>query len=149
MGSRALLRLLVQLTGAARNGLHFNLSHSGSVALYAFSASAAVGVDVEAGRRPLDEIGLATRVFGPRQARRLAEAPAARRSEEFLREWVRTEANLKCQGTGFGLDSRSPTPSSPWNVVLNLGPHAAGAVAAMCLPEALYCWEWTPSYEES
>ena len=37
--------------------LQFNLSHSGELALYAFSQNAAVGIDVEASRRPLDESG--------------------------------------------------------------------------------------------
>jgi 4'-phosphopantetheinyl transferase len=80
----------------------FNVSHSEHLALYAFSAAGAVGVDVEvaAGRR--NEVALAARVFGPQEASRLEGLDPATRTAEFLRAWVRHEAALKCRGTGIG-----------------------------------------------
>src|SRR5438128_359056 len=41
-------------SGRRTRDLHFNLSHSGELALIAFSAGERVGVDVELGRRPRD-----------------------------------------------------------------------------------------------
>jgi 4'-phosphopantetheinyl transferase len=118
--SRALLRLLLaRYTGleadqltlkagahgkpqlAACRSLHFNLSHSGPVALYALSAAGPVGVDVEAGtglRRGVDEIAMAARTFGDAEAVRLARLDAVGRRREFLRAWTRHEAALKCAG---------------------------------------------------
>src|SRR5580700_8962058 len=51
--------------------LSFNMSHSGQLALYAFSRAGAVGVDVEVGRRPIDEVAVAARALGTATAERL------------------------------------------------------------------------------
>ena len=61
-----------------------------------------VGVDVEVPRRAIDEVALAARAFGPAEARRLEGLDPAVRAQEFLRAWVRHEAQLKCRGTGIG-----------------------------------------------
>ena len=77
--------------------LPFNMSHSQRLALYAFAEAGPVGVDVEVPRRAIDEVALAARAFGPAEARRLEGLDAARRGQEFLRAWVRHEAQLKCR----------------------------------------------------
>jgi 4'-phosphopantetheinyl transferase len=77
--------------------LHFNLSHSGDVALYAFAQGRAVGVDVEVAReRRADVVALARRAFGPEEAERLGTLEPEARQREFLRAWARYEAQLKC-----------------------------------------------------
>ncbi len=66
--------------------LHFNLSHSRHLALYAFSATAPVGVDVQLAREDTaaprtDRVALAARAFGAEQARQLeALEPVATRA---------------------------------------------------------------------
>lgn len=54
--------------------LQFNLSHSGDLAVYAFAAGPAVGIDVELERRTVDEVAIAARTFGAAEASRLREA---------------------------------------------------------------------------
>jgi 4'-phosphopantetheinyl transferase len=135
--------------------LCFNLSHSGRVALYAF-ASCPVGVDVELGRRIIDEVSVARRAFSAHTARRIARLPAPERRREFLRQWTRHEALLKCQGTGLGAavlgdpgeqrrhDARTSGAPSPWLAELQLGQGAAGAVACMAAPRAVRRWRIAP-----
>jgi 4'-phosphopantetheinyl transferase len=90
------------LTGFA--GVGFNLSHSGSLALFAFTAGELVGVDVEVLARrgaPRDVLPVAARVFGGEVARGLEALEPHARQREFLRLWVRHEAVLKCLGVGL------------------------------------------------
>ena len=108
----ALLRFIVgehgkpTLTGA--NSLPFNMSHSGELALYAFSDAGAVGVDVEVARRPVDEVAIAARMLGVGVARRLQALDPATRRREFLRAWAGHEAELKCLGVGIGEAGAAP-----------------------------------------
>jgi 4'-phosphopantetheinyl transferase len=118
--------------------LSFNLSHSGHLALYAFSAIGAVGVDVELPRRPIDEVAIAARTFGWAEARRLEGLEPAVREGEFLRTWVRAEAKLKCLGTGIGGGaSEGAREREPWIAELEVGPRAAAAVAVQGSPHEL------------
>jgi 4'-phosphopantetheinyl transferase len=126
--------------------LSFNMSHSGQLALYAFSASAAVGVDVELTRRPIDEVAIAARALGTAEARRLqALAPEIRR-QEFLRAWTRHEAELKCLGVGIGISGADDAIAGrrPWVAQLDVSPDAAAAVAAERAARELRCWDWSP-----
>lgn len=120
----------------------FNLSHSEGLALYAFAESGAVGVDVEVARRPVADVAIAARTFGPAEARRLEGLDPAIRQREFRRAWVRHEAELKCLGVGLGGADASGEGRRPWIAQLGMGPSAEGAVAAECLAPELSCWEW-------
>ena len=122
--------------------LHFNVSHSGQIALYAFSEAGAVGVDVELAGRPINEIAVAARAFGAAEARRLEALAPALRSRAFLQAWVRYEAAMKCRGTGIGGAAPDPLEGEPWIVELETGPGAAGAVAAEHPARELRCWAW-------
>jgi 4'-phosphopantetheinyl transferase len=83
------------------HALHFNTSHSGDWVLHAFSASAPVGVDVEAiacdwaALQPLDNV-LAPAERDWLLSLRVRERPAA-----FAAIWVRKEAYVKAQGQGL------------------------------------------------
>jgi 4'-phosphopantetheinyl transferase len=120
----------------------FNMSHSGQLALYAFSDAGAVGVDVERARRPIDEVAIAARMLGGAEARRLQtlEPPARRR--EFLRVWTRYEAELKCLGRGIGGADPVIDVNRPALTELELGPSAAAAVATEQPARELRCWDW-------
>ncbi len=125
--------------------LSFNISHSGPLALYAFSPAGEVGVDVELERRPRDELAIAARTLGPAAARRLAAVDPGHRPHEFLREWARHEAAAKCRGSGIGAE-RAGLPEGGegelWLAELDVGPRAAAAVAAERPPRELRLWEW-------
>jgi 4'-phosphopantetheinyl transferase len=128
---------------ASPAGLSFNLSHSGVLALYAFTRTGAVGVDVEVARRAIDEIALAARTFGAVQARRLGELDPAMRNREFLRLWVRREAAVKCLGTGFGgAGAPDADAGELWMAELEVGARAAAAVALKAVPRELRLWDW-------
>lgn len=84
----------------AEGAPRFNVTHSGGLALFAFSA-AAVGVDVEiiAAEPP----GVAERVFSPRELAELRTLDGRRRDRGFLCGWTRKEAFVKARGDGLSL----------------------------------------------
>jgi 4'-phosphopantetheinyl transferase len=118
--------------------LAFNLSHSGPLALYAFTCSGQVGVDVQLPRTQLDELALAGRHFGEEHAGRLAELEPQARQAAFLRAWTNYEATLKWRGTGISATPREEP--RPWLGELDLGRGGAAALALDEEPEALCCW---------
>jgi hypothetical protein len=120
------------------------LSHSGQLALYAFTESGAVGLDVEVARRTINEVAVARRAFGPGEARRLEGLAPPIREREFLRAWARYEAELKCRGTGIGVVDTGTGGGAPWIAQLDVGSHAAAAVALEHPARDLRCWEWRP-----
>jgi 4'-phosphopantetheinyl transferase len=87
--------------------LCFNVSHSGSVGLFAVSMSREIGVDVEQSRGCPTHLELAQRFFAPAEAAALTALPAEQTEEVFFRVWTRKEAFLKLTGLGLsgGLES--------------------------------------------
>jgi 4'-phosphopantetheinyl transferase len=122
--------------------IQFNLSHSADVAVYAFAAAAAVGVDIELDRRDVNEVAIAARTFGPCEAARLRELDAETRRREFLRAWVRYEAQVKCVGVGIAGARAIGAANEPWMAELEVGPPGAAAVAVEAAPRELCCWDW-------
>ena len=128
--------------------LHFNLSHSRGLALYAFAADGPVGVDVQLMRAPQpqgsgDRIALARRAFGEQRAQHLSALDPGEREREFMRLWTRHEAELKRRGTGLAGVVRTRTEeSTAWSVELNVRPDAAAALACAEAPSELHMWEW-------
>jgi 4'-phosphopantetheinyl transferase len=127
--------------------VYFNLAHSGPLALYAFTATAPVGVDVELlDPRRRDEVALAERAFGLAVAQRLSKLDGPARRREFLRLWVRHEAALKCLGVGLagaGAGANEDTDTAKlWIADVKLGPDAAAALALQGEPLKLRLREW-------
>jgi 4'-phosphopantetheinyl transferase len=123
--------------------LSFNLSHSGGLALYAITEIGSVGIDIEVTRRPIDEVALASRMFGSAEARRLAELDPVSRRQEFLGAWTRNEAKAKCRGTGIGIASEDTRELCVAD--LEVGSEAAAAVALEHPARELCCWDWPPA----
>jgi 4'-phosphopantetheinyl transferase len=97
----------------ADTSIHFNLSHSGDVALYAFSVGRELGVDVER-HRPAEKIeGIASRFFSPRECAALQALPDEQRRELFFRYWTVKEAYLKARGKGLSVPLRQVEVSFP------------------------------------
>jgi 4'-phosphopantetheinyl transferase len=84
-------------------GPHFNLSHSGNVALIAVGGARRVGVDVEQVRE-IEHDRLAGRFFSPAENEQLAALSQAERHGAFFACWTRKEAVVKAQGVGLSLD---------------------------------------------
>jgi 4'-phosphopantetheinyl transferase len=80
-------------------GLHFNVSHTEGLAVYALSR-ARVGVDVERERTFPDAEALVSRFFSRRECAEFQSLAPECRSAAFLRAWTRKEAVLKAIGRG-------------------------------------------------
>jgi 4'-phosphopantetheinyl transferase len=81
--------------------LRFNLSHSGGLALFAFTLDCEVGIDVEQIRPLPDMEQIAARQFGVEESSELLALPAGRRQSAFFRSWTRMEAIGKAMGNGL------------------------------------------------
>lgn len=139
--------------GAAnRELLHFNLSHSGDMALVAVARHGAVGVDVERWRTNVQHLEIAERFFSPSECDALLNLP--RETPEtvllgFFSTWSRKEAYLKATGHGIsrGLhhfdvstggkaaellaDRLDPGALARWNMThLTVGPGYSAALVA-------------------
>jgi len=132
-----------------RDAVRLSVSHSGGLALYAFSRTVAVGVDVELSRRSFDEAALAARTAGPDVARALAQLDGSRRRRAFLQAWVRYEARLKWQsaalerGTSSAHEPLITGSADPWIAAWELA-RGAAALAVDEAPRELRLWRWRP-----
>jgi 4'-phosphopantetheinyl transferase len=144
-------------------GLHFNLSHSGGIALLAVSPAGTVGIDVEQ-LRPMDDADqLVHRFFSSRETEAFQKMPPSAKSLAFFNLWTRKEAFLKASGEGIAhllnQVEVSFLPGEPAKL-LNLPEHcgnisdwqmynlspALGFVAALVAPVKTadpVCWRWT------
>ncbi len=83
--------------------LHFNVSHSGSLALYAIARRRRVGIDLERIRDDLSHIEVAERFFSPTERAMLQSLPMESRTRAFFDCWTRKEAYVKGRGEGLAL----------------------------------------------
>ncbi len=123
--------------GAA--GVHFNLSHSGSVGLIGWCWQRAIGVDVEIWRATRDQAALVRRYFAPGEIAAWEALPPERRQEAFFNLWTRKEAYLKALGLGLtlALDSFdvSHEAGSGARVLRPAADAAQGGVWSLAAPE--------------
>lgn len=87
--------------GCTRDLLHFNVSHSGSLAVIAVAADRPVGVDVEWTGRDVKIGEIARRMFAPAETAALERLPGPARRDAFFRVWTRKEAVVKVLGAGL------------------------------------------------
>jgi 4'-phosphopantetheinyl transferase len=83
------------------NPVHFNVSHSDGLALFAIACKSSIGVDVERVRPIPDTDRIAAQFFSARENDELASVPAGRKLEAFFSGWTRKEAYLKATGEGI------------------------------------------------
>ncbi len=123
---------LIQAAVAGRETLHFNVAHSGDLALVALARGARVGVDVERIRAGLDFRALAKSVFSADEQADLAALPEDAACEAFFTGWARKEAFVKAVGEGlsYALDRFSVTlsPGAPPRLLLPAGEEPTGWV---------------------
>ncbi|MFD0382159.1 4'-phosphopantetheinyl transferase family protein [Streptomyces stramineus] len=117
--------------------LHFNLSHAGDLALFAFAATA-VGADVEE-EQPASVVAEVGQALHPGEVAELGALPERARPAAFARCWTRKEAYLKGTGTGLSEDpavtyvGTGTVPASPAGWALSDVPVGAGYAAAVAL----------------
>ena len=110
-------------------GVEFNLSHSGEVALFAFTHARPIGVDVEAVRRMPNAAGLMERFFAADEIAQWRQALPERQDLVFFQGWTRKEAWLKAVGSGlsFPLDQFCVTMDGPASVLSIRGDESEAA----------------------
>lgn len=106
---------LIGQSGA--DALHFNMSHSGELALYAITRGREIGVDVEHLREDFAREQIAKRFFSPSEVAMLHALPLNMRTRGFFNCWTRKEAYIKARGEGLSLPldrfDVSLTPGEP------------------------------------
>jgi 4'-phosphopantetheinyl transferase len=146
----------------AERRLHFNLSHSGDLALYAFAYDKELGIDVERMRVGIDYMDLATRYFSVYERTALRALPADRQEEAFFLCWSRKEAYIKARGKGVSLpldqfdvslapdepaillgSREEPQATERWSLhALFPGERYAGALVTEGSGWQICCWQW-------
>ncbi len=144
------------------DAIHFNISHSHGVALYAIARGREVGIDVERNRREVDADQIAARFFSPREIATLRGLPADLRKYAFFACWTRKEAYIKARGEGLSLPldqfdvslipgepaallCTRPDPDEAGRWSLRELALASGYVAALAVEGrgwSLSCWRW-------
>jgi len=97
----------VRLPGATL--LEFSQSHSGDIAVYAFSQAQPVGIDIESVQPFPDWESVGARFFSSQDLARWRSIPADQRTNAFFAAWTRTEASLKAAGGGLGQAKNTTT----------------------------------------
>jgi 4'-phosphopantetheinyl transferase len=95
--------------------LCFNLSHSNSLALFAFTSDRRVGLDLEYVREDFAWAEIAELFFSEREIKMLRALPASMQAAGFFNCWTRKEAYLKAIGEGVSF------PLSHFDVLLTPG----------------------------
>lgn len=88
---------------SGENKIHFNMSHSHGLALYAVTRGRELGIDLEFMREDLEVEQLAERFFSQREIVTLRALPAGHRKHAFFLCWTRKEAYIKARGEGLSL----------------------------------------------
>ena len=83
--------------------IDFNASHSGQMALYAFTMGCELGIDVEQLRKLDDAESIAARFFSTAEASELLSLTPEQRGPAFFRCWTRKEAYVKAVGDGLAI----------------------------------------------
>jgi 4'-phosphopantetheinyl transferase len=100
------------------DGIHFNLSHSDGVVLYALARGREIGIDVES-IRDLEVEQIAGRFFSRQEIATLRALPPDLRNCAFFHCWTRKESYIKARGEGLSL------PLDQFDVSLTPGEPAA------------------------
>ena len=81
--------------------LQFNIGHSNDIALYAFTRSREIGVDIEYLQTLLDADQIAARFFSARENAALQALSTSQKQQAFFNCWTRKEAYIKAIGKGL------------------------------------------------
>ena len=142
--------------------LNFNLSHSGSMVLYAITRNMEIGIDVERVGSNFEYEEIAKRFFSVNEVAALRTIPTEKKLEAFYNCWTRKEAYIKAQGKGLSLPLDSfdvslapgdppmllltrdePQESALWTFLELLpGPGYIGALAVKGTGCRFRYWEW-------
>jgi 4'-phosphopantetheinyl transferase len=117
-----------------RDDVHFNISHSADLGLFAFAPDRPVGVDVENERPVRRLLDVAQRFMSEDELRLLVDTAPQERDAAFLRSWVAREARLKADGKGVWSGSENITPRP--NLTHKLFTPRPRYIAAVAAPDS-------------
>lgn len=117
-----------------RTDVHFNISHSADLGLFAFAPDRPVGVDVENERPVRRLLDVAQRFMSEDELRLLVDTAPQERDAAFLRSWVAREARLKADGKGVWSGSENITPRP--NLTHKLFTPRPRYIAAVAAPDS-------------
>lgn len=133
------------------NTLQFNVSHSHTLALYAFTRGREIGVDLEYIRPIAEAEQIAKHYFSVQENDTLHNLPLDAQYEQFFIYWTHKEAYLKARGEGLtGLEGdQTSTKEVPTDWVIQHLTPAPGYVAALAIqeraegtPRRIVYWQW-------
>lgn len=147
---------------SSTGGLRFNISHASGLALFAFTRSREIGLDIEYLRDDFDCGQIAKHYFSRREVAALCALPAETQTLAFFNCWTRKEAYIKALGEGLShpLDQFdvSLAPGEPAALLsagndsqeasrwflreLAPGPGYVAALAVEGKDCRLSCWQW-------
>lgn len=142
--------------------LHFNVSYSEGIALFAFTVNRRIGIDIERIRSGIAQEQIAERFFSPGEVAALRSLPASHRPGAFFSCWTRKEAIVKARGVGLSapldqfevtltpgepaalLQTRwDPSEINSWELrALHPAKNFSAAIATEGLSTHLKCWHW-------
>jgi 4'-phosphopantetheinyl transferase len=142
--------------------IHFNMSHSHGLALYAVTRGREIGIDLEFVREGLEAEQMAGRFFSQREIATLRALPVGLRKHAFFLCWTRKEADIKARGEGLSMPLNqfdvSVVPGEPaallgtrpdshealrWSLKeLSVAPGYTSALAVEGHNWSLSCWQW-------
>lgn len=143
-----------ELVSAFAGGkLHFNLSHSEDMAVYAVTTSGEVGIDIEI-IQPQNKSDVAERFFSDAEKSALASLPPSQQTAGFYQVWARKEAIIKANGKGLAIPLSSFSVSldkaletlqvedKTWTLLpLDINAEYASALAAAVPPDKISLWD--------
>ena len=118
----------------ADHDIHFNVSHSAELGLFAFAPDRPVGVDVENERPVRRLLDVAQRFMSEDEIRSLAATAPEERDSAFLKSWVVREARLKAEGKGVW--STSEDAKARENLTHKLFSPRPGYIAAVAASDS-------------
>jgi 4'-phosphopantetheinyl transferase len=113
--------------------IHFNISHSADLGLFAFAPDRPVGVDVENERPVRRLLDVAQRFMSEDELRSLVDTEPDDRNAAFLKSWVVREARLKAEGKGVWSGSEN---TAQHNLTHKLFAPRPGYIAAIAAPDS-------------
>jgi 4'-phosphopantetheinyl transferase len=139
----------------------FNLTHAGTIALYAVTCGREVGIDIEYMREDIDCEEIAGHFFSRREVEALHALSPDLRTRAFFNCWTRKEAYIKARGEGLSLSldefevslssdepaalltARDPLEVARWSLrELTPAPEYVAALAVEGSDWQLRCWEY-------
>jgi 4'-phosphopantetheinyl transferase len=99
--------------------VQFNVSHTGDIALFAFTLKDVVGIDVEAVSPTIDVHAIARQFLSHDERQALEDLPLNEQRLYFFERWTRREALSKA--TGEGLSNTLDQRSTPMEHLSNTG----------------------------